>query len=195
VAISLLRFDTMLRHGPLDPPVRSDDHALGPGGAAVVLVEYGDYECPQCARAHGVLGRLLAELGDRVRYVFRNFPLTDIHPHAQVAAEAAESVARHAGADAFWDMHDMLFMNQDALEIDDLLGYAEAAGADADAVAGDLAAGATRRRVLDDFDSGIRSGVAGTPTFFVNGTYYDGSWEEAASFAAALREAATARQD
>src|SRR5213078_1489415 len=108
--------------GRLTPPIGPDDHYLGPPDATVVLVEYGDFECPHCARASTIVRDVLAEMGDRVRFVFRHFPLTDIHAAAGAAAEAAESVAAHGGNDAFWDMHDMLFANQDALEIDDLLG-------------------------------------------------------------------------
>jgi len=156
----------------------------------VVLVEYGDYECPRCARAHAVLEAVLSRLRDRVRYVYRNFPLIDIHPHARKAAEAAESVAVHAGSGAFWDMHDMLFANQDALEIDDLLGYADAAGGVGEEVAEDLSSGARRARVRADLESGHRSDVHGTPTFFVNGTRYDGPWIDPDAFAEDLERAA-----
>jgi protein-disulfide isomerase len=158
----------------------------------VTLVEYGDYECPHCGRAHVILQDVLAELGDEVRFVFRNFPLAEAHPHAEVAAEAAESVAAHAGNEAFWTIHDLLFENQDALEEDDLLGYAAAAGADPHAMADDLAAGAMTARVRADFKSGVRSGVNGTPTFFVNGRRFDGNWGDPGAFAAALHSAALA---
>jgi protein-disulfide isomerase len=176
--------------GKLFPPVGPDDHALGPADAPVVLVEYGDYECPQCARAHAALVAVLSRLRDRVRYVFRNFPLTDIHPHARRAAEAAESVAVHAGSGAFWDMHDMLFANQDALEIDDLLGYADAAGGVADEVADDLSWGAARARVRADVESAYRSDVNGTPTFFVNGSRYEGPWTDPDALVEDLERAA-----
>lgn len=179
-----------MSHGHLDPPIGPDDHYLGPADAPVVLVEYGDYQCPHCGRAHVVLQEVLARLGPRVRFVFRNFPLTDVHADAQVAAEAAESVAAHGGNEAFWDVHDMLFENQDALEIDDLLGYAEAAGVDVEAVAEDLSSGAQRERVRRDVESGFGSGVGGTPAFFVNGAPFAGAWEDADRFAAALEDAA-----
>jgi len=94
--------------GILNPPAGPDDHALGPAHAPLTLVEYGDYECPHCGRAHIVLQTVLAGLGDQVRFVYRNFPLAEIHPHAQAAAEAAESVAAHGGNDSFWLMHDPL---------------------------------------------------------------------------------------
>ena len=166
------------------------EHVVGSPDARVTLVEYGDYECPQCGRAYLVLQVVLAELGDAVRFVFRNFPLTERHPHALAAAEAAESVAAHAGEEAFWSMHAMLFENQDALEPDDLLGYAEAAGADIAAVAADLSTGAQRARVERDRRTGIDSGVSGTPAFFVNGRRFDGDWTDADAFTEALHAAA-----
>jgi protein-disulfide isomerase len=177
------------------PPVGPDDHYLGPVDAPVTLIQYGDYECPHCGRAHQILPGVLERLGDRVRYVYRHFPLIDIHPEALFAAEAAESVAVHGGEEAFWDMHHMLFANQDALEIDGLLGYAEATGVDPETVAEDLSSRAERRRVRADVDGGLRCGVSGTPTFFINGTRYEGNWTNPDEFAAALAEAAAARQD
>lgn len=167
-----------------------EDHYLGPADAPIVLVEYGDYECPQCARAHAAVHVVLAELGEDVRFIFRNSPRGAIHPQAQIAAEAAESVAAHGGNDAFWDMHDLLFLNQDALEPDDLLAYAAAVGVDRTAVAQDLSTGAMTARVREDFTGGTGSGVHDTPTFFVNGRRFDGNWADAAAFAAALRAAA-----
>jgi len=175
--------------GILRVPVGPDDHYAGPADARVVLVEYGDYECPHCARAHAALQVVLPDLGDDVRFIFRNFPLTEVHPHAQPAAEAAESVAAHGGNDAFWEMHDLLFENQDALDPDDLLEYASAAGVDQTVVADDLSKGVMTARVRADFKGGVRSGVNGTPTFFVNGHRFDGNWADAAAFATALRAA------
>ena len=174
----------------LTPPPGPDDHALGPDDAPVVLVEYGDYECPYCGRAHEILQDVLWQLRDRVRFVYRNYPLTDVHPRAQAAAEAAESVAAHGGNGAFWDMHDILFENQDALEIDDLLGYADAAGAGAEDVADDLSSGAQRARVRRDVESGEQSDVRGTPTFFVNGKRFEGDWTDPDGFADVLERAA-----
>ena len=124
-----------------------------------------------------------------MRFVFRNFPLTEAHPRAEPAAEAAESVSAHGGNDAFWPMHDRLFENQDALEPENLLEYAEAAGVDRALVAADLASGATTARVRADFKSGVRSGVNGTPTFFINGRRFDGNWADPAAFSAALAHA------
>jgi protein-disulfide isomerase len=178
--------------GILTPAVGPDDHSHGPADAPVTLVEYGDYECGHCGRAHVVLQEVLPALGDEVRFVFRHFPLTEVHPNAQRAAEAAESVAAHGGHEAFWAMHDLLYENQDALEEDDLLGYAAAAGVDAHAVASDLSAGSMTTRVRAQFKTGVRSGVNGTPTFFVNGRRFDGNWGDPVAFAAALHSAAHA---
>jgi protein-disulfide isomerase len=177
----------------LKPPVGPEDHSHGRSHAAIVLVEYGDYECPHCGRAYRVLQHVLQELGEDVRFVFRNFPLTEVHPHAEAAAEAAESVAVRGGEEAFWTMHDLIYENQDALQHDDLIEYAQAAGVGPLEVADDLASGAMRERVRRDFRSGGRSGVNGTPTFFVNGRRFDGNWSDPAAFAAALQEVLRAR--
>jgi protein-disulfide isomerase len=178
--------------GILNPPVGPDDHILGPTHAPVTLVEYGDYECPHCGRAHVILQTVLSGLGDQVRFIFRNFPLAEVHPHAQVAAEAAESIAAHGGNEAFWAMHDTLYENQDALETDDLLEYALAAGVEPALVAGDLTSSAMTSHVRKDFRSGVRSGVNGTPTFFVNGRRFMGDWSDPSAFTAALHAAARA---
>ena len=131
--------------------------------------------------------QLRAELGDSLRFVYRNFPLREAHPHAEHAAEAAESVAARAGDASFWEMHDLLFENQESLEDEDLLAYASSIGVEESAVADDLASGARANRVHQDFRSGVRSGVNGTPTFFVNGRRYDGDWSDPEAFAAELR--------
>ena len=172
--------------GVLSRPVGPDDHKRGPDGAPITLVEYGDYECPHCGRAHRVVKHLERTLGDKLQYVFRNFPLQQAHPRAEPAAEAAESVAVRGGDTSFWKMHDLLFEHQGALEDEDLLGYATAAGADDQGVAEDLAGGALATRVHDDFRTGVRSGVNGTPTFFVNGRRYDGDWSDPDAFAEQL---------
>jgi formate-nitrite transporter family protein len=173
--------------GGLTPPVNERDHIAGPDDAPVTLVEYGDYECPYCGMAHPVVKRAQRELGKQLRFVFRNFPLAEAHPHAQIAAQAAES----AGAQGrFWEMHDMIFEHQDALEVEDLLGYATSLGLDAKQIARDLEAGTYVKRVRDDFRSGVKSGVNGTPSFFVNGVRYDGSWANEKAFIGALRDAA-----
>ena len=150
------------------------DHILGPAEAAVTLVEYGDFECPHCGAAHGILTELLQERGEQVRLVYRHFPLMQIHPRAEPAAEAAEA----AGAQGrFWEMHDVLYENQDALEDDDLMGYAQELGLDVRRFAEDLAQGTYRDRVEDGIRSGVESGVHGTPTFFINGRRHEGAWD------------------
>jgi protein-disulfide isomerase len=158
----------------LTVPVGPRDHAAGPPDAPVTLVEYGDFECPHCRRAHPIVLEVRRRLGKQLRFVYRNFPLTRVHPHAEHAAEAAEA----AGAQgAFWQMHDRLFERQFALEDENLIEYARDLGLDADRVRGALEAGTYRAKVRDDFMSGVKSGVNGTPTFFINGVLYDGSWD------------------
>jgi protein-disulfide isomerase len=169
------------------------DHVMGSPNARVTLLAYGDYECPFCARAHLVLQVLFDELRDSIRYVFRNFPLTGMHTRAMAAAEAAESVAVHAGEAAYWRLHAMLFENQDALETDDLLYYAEAAGAPVHEVASDLSTGARRPRVERDIRLGTDKGVRSTPTFFINGRRFDGDWTDVDALIEALRDAARER--
>jgi protein-disulfide isomerase len=161
------------------------DHVVGPDDALVTLVEYGDYECPFCGRAHHAVQEVLRRVGPNARFAFRHFPLTQMHPHALEAAEAAEA----AGAQGmFWPMHDMLFENQDALDRESLLGYAEALGLDTERFARDLAADAHIDKVRNDFHTGVRSGVNGTPTFFVDGVRHDGSWD-AGTLVVTLRNA------
>src|SRR2546421_7373815 len=156
------------------PVSEQRDHIQGPVTAAVTLVEYGDYECSYCGEAYPVLKELTAELGDQVRLVFRNFPLTQIHPHAQRAAEAAEAAAAQG---RFWPMHDMLYEQQEALEDEDLVAYATELGLDLDRFQVQLTQGAYAERIREDLMSGVRSGVNGTPTFFINGRRHDGPWD------------------
>jgi protein-disulfide isomerase len=159
----------------LIPPVSDADHAIGPVTAPVTLVEYGDFECPHCGRAYLLIQEVQRSMGDDLRFVFRHFPLSRVHPHAEHAAQMAEI----AGAEGkFWEMHDMLFEHQDALEDPQLTGYAEMIGINRDAAATALAEGRFADAVREDFSSGVRSGVNGTPTFFINGQRYDGSWDE-----------------
>ena len=169
------------QQGRLRLPVGGTDHSAGPADAPVTLVEYGDFQCPYCFRAHPIVMKLQDRLGDTLRFVFRNFPITELHPDALKAAEAAESVAAHAGPAAYWRMHHAIFEHQqdsaDALDRPHLLRYAADAGADPARVQDDLEAGTFEERVRDDFLSGVRSGVNGTPTFFINGMRYDGSWD------------------
>jgi protein-disulfide isomerase len=149
------------------------DHLRGPTNAPVTLVEYGDFECPYCGRAESAVRELLREFGD-VGYVWRNLPLTDVHPHAQLAAEAAEAAAAQG---RFWEMHDLLLTHQDALEPDDLVGYARQIGLDLEQFEEDVRTHAGAVRIADDVDSADLSGVSGTPTFFVNGRRHYGAYD------------------
>jgi protein-disulfide isomerase len=171
----------------LSPPIGDRDHVLGPASAPITLVEYGDYECPYCGMAHPIVKQLLRRMGRQMRFAFRHFPLTRIHPHAERAAEAAEAAAAQGPA-MFWDMHDMLYEHQNALEDEDLLVYAAQVGLDLDRFAGDLESGRFARKVREDFISGVRSGVNGTPTFFINGVRHEASYD-LESLTAAIRAA------
>lgn len=170
-------------------PVSERDHILGDPNAPVTLVEYGDYQCPYCLRAHPIVKSVRARIGRKLRFVFRNFPLTEIHPQAQHAAEAAEAVAARAGEKAFWAMHDLIFDHQEeGLRDPDLARLATEAGADGAQVIQDVHDQVHKARVRDDFMSGVRSGVNGTPTFFINGKRFEGSWDFA-NLVAAIEEA------
>jgi Na+/H+ antiporter NhaA len=160
------------------------DHLRGPTVAPVTVVEYGDFECPYCGQAEPFVRMLLREFGD-VRYVWRHLPLSDVHPHAQLAAEATEAAARQG---AFWELHDVLLDNQDALEPDDLIAHAERLRLDVDRFADDLREHAGAPRVAEDVDSADLSGVTGTPTFFINGRRHYGAYD-IASLSAAVRAA------
>src|SRR6266487_2147452 len=152
-------------------PIGGRDHIQGPIEAPIALLEYGDYECPYCGDAHPVVKAIQERLGDRLCFAFRNFPLVNAHPHAEHAAEAAEA----AGVQGkFWEMHDLLFENQNALDDEDLAQYATALGLDVRRLIGEVVAGTHTGRVREDFRSGARGGVNGTPTFFINGVRYDG---------------------
>ncbi len=170
-------------------PVGKRDHIRGPADAAVTLVEYGDYECPHCGRAYPIVKTIQKQMGPKLRFVFRNFPLRESHPHAEQAAEAAEA----AGAQGkFWEMHDRLFERQFALDGEYLIEYAGDLGLDVARFRTELSSGAYAPRVREDFRSGVTSGVNGTPTFFINGVRHDDSWEFD-PLLAALEDAAVAR--
>ena len=174
--------------GTLIPPVSDErDHVQGSASAPITLVEYGDYQCPYCGMAYPIVKSLQQALGNQMRFVFRNFPLRDSHPNAEHAAEAAESAGAQGG---FWEMHDTLYENQEHLEDSDLLGYAKELGLDTTQVARDLEDGTYAKRVREDFRSGVKSGVNGTPTFFVNGARYDGGWNDPDQFLRALQSIA-----
>ena len=152
---------------PVDP---ERDHVRGPNHAPVTLVEYGDYECPFCGRAEPVIRELLAGHGD-LRYVWRHLPLTDVHPHALLAAEAAASQGR------FWQMHDQLLGHQDVLTVGDLIRYAGELGLDAEQFTADLRTHAGQAKIAADVDSADLSGVSGTPMFFINGKRHHGPYD------------------
>ena len=157
----------------LKPPVGPQDHVQGKPDAPIELVEYGDFECPFCGQAYDSVKAVQAALGDDLRFVFRNFPLAQAHPHALAAAQAAEAAGLQG---RFWEMHDVLFEHQDMLDEANLLRFAAALGLDMERFARDFASPEVAAKIRADFLSGARSGVNGTPTFFVNGERYDGSW-------------------
>jgi protein-disulfide isomerase len=158
----------------LRTPVTSRDHIQGPEDAPLTLVEYGDYECPSCGSAYPIVKRVQEQFGRRLRFVFRNFPLSEIHPHAESAAEAAEFAAAQG---RFWEMHDLLFENQEQLSEALYSELAEELGLSPTALRQALEEGKYKERVRTDFSSGVRSGVNGTPTFFVNGMRHDGPFD------------------
>jgi diadenylate cyclase len=152
-------------------PVGARDHARGPRDAPVTLVKYGDYECPYCGEAHPVLKELQQRVGEQVRFVFRHFPLDSVHPRARLAAQAAEAAASQG---RFWEMHDLLYENQNKLSEEDLIRYAAKLGLDLRRFEEDLASDHHAWRIEEDRLGGTRAGVEGTPGFFVNGVRYTG---------------------
>jgi protein-disulfide isomerase len=175
-------------HPALTMPVSDDrDHIQGSADAAVTLVEYGDYECPYCGAAYPIVKEVQARMGERLRFVFRNFPISTSHPHAEQAAEAAEAAAVQG---SFWEMHDVLYENQKRLRDEDLRGYAETLGLDVGRFDTELADHAHADRVHEDFLTGVRSGVNGTPTFYINGARHDDSYDAETLLAALERAAA-----
>ncbi len=171
----------MAQQTRLAVPVSERDHSQGPATAAVTLVQYGDYECPYTRQSTTVVRAIQQQLGDQLRFVFRNFPLTEIHPHALQAAFAAEAAATQG---KFWQMHDYIFHHQHTLEDADLARFAETLGLDLQQYARDMAAQRHLPRIEEEVEGGERSGVQGTPTFFINGVMYRGSWEQDALLAA-----------
>ena len=171
----------MTQRTHLAVPVSERDHRQGPATAAVTLVQYGDYECPYTRQSTTIVRSIQQQLGDQLRFVFRNFPLTEIHPHALHAALAAEAAASQG---KFWEMHDVIFHHQHTLEDSDLVQFAAAVGLDRQQYAQDMAHQRSLSHIEEDVESGERSGVQGTPTFFINGVLYRGSWEQDALLAA-----------
>jgi len=158
----------------LTPRLSERDHKQGPVDAPVTFVEYGDYQCPHCRQAHSIVRDLQERLGNRFCYVFRHFPISTVHTDAQLAAEAAEAAAAQG---KFWEMHDYLYQHQDALDDEHLIQYAAELGLDTKRFERELRDHVYAERVREDFVSGVRSGVNGTPSFYINSERYDGPWD------------------
>jgi len=171
----------------LKAPVTSGDHLFGREDAPVTLVEYGDYQCPHCGRAYPIVNALLENFGDQLLYVYRHFPLAQIHPEAEPAAECAESAGAHK---RFWEMHAGLFENQDQLGLPLFQELAEELGLSSAGLLRDLQAGKYMPVVREHFMGGVRSGVNGTPTFFINGERHEGAFDFEFLAAAITRELA-----
>ena len=148
------------------------DHFQGTIDAPIAFLEYGDYECPFCGEVQPIVKEIQRRLGDDLCFAFRHFPLTNVHPHAEHAAEAAEAAGEQG---TFWPMHETLFANQDALDDESLAEYAAALGLNEMRLIQEVISGAHAERIREDFGSGVRAGVNGTPCFFINGQRYDGS--------------------
>jgi protein-disulfide isomerase len=167
-------------------PVGERDHSEGPSDASVVLVEYGDYQCPYCGAAYPIVKKVQKALGQRLRFVFRNFPITNSHPQAQWAAETAEAAAAQG---KFWEMHDYLYENQESLGDEAFfVAYETKIKLDSAKLNREVAQHVHSPRIQEDYMSGIRSGVNGTPTFFINGVRYD-DYPEFGPLTSALEEA------
>lgn len=156
--------------------ITNEDHAQGLANAPIELVEYGDFQCPYCKKAYYIVKEIQQELGDNLKFVFRNFPLTDLHPHAMHASIAAETAAQQG---KFWDMHDILFENQKFLDDSYLMQYAKIIGLNPKRFEDDFGNDKSYAKVEADYESGEENGVEGTPTFFINGQLYEGNWMEA----------------
>lgn len=158
----------------LTVPVNAGDHMQGSNDARVTLVQYGDYECPYCGETYPIVKSIQKKMGGDLRFIFRNFPLTESHPHALAAAQAAEAAGLQG---RFWEMHDLLYENQDTLEDRDLLAFAGRLKLDIDKFKHAFSSDEVTTKIQEDFSGGIRSGVNGTPTFFINGVRHDDSYE------------------
>lgn len=160
----------------LHPSVNAKDHIQGnPEKAKVILTEYGDYQCPSCGEAYPIVKNLQEYFGENLLFVFRNFPLTEIHPDAFQAALAAEAAAKQ---NRFWEMHDILFENQDRLDMEALEYYAEQLGLNLNKFQHDIRSKELQDKVESDIESGLRSGVNGTPSFYINNEKYNEDWSE-----------------
>ncbi|MDF2455059.1 MAG: DsbA family protein [Cytophagaceae bacterium] len=158
----------------LTKKVTDKDQVQGNLSAAIELVEYGDYQCPHCGRAYPIIQKIQEAMGDKLKFVFRNFPLTNIHPDAMNAAVAAEAAGLQG---KFWEMHDVIFEHQNRLLEHHLISYAEELGLNVEQFKNDMLSEPVITKVEDDFESGMRSGVNGTPSFFINGEKYSNSWD------------------
>jgi len=156
------------------PVSSARDHIQGRTSAPVTLIEYGDYECPYCGQAYPIIKEVQKQLDNKLRFVFRNFPLTEIHPHAEHAAEAAEAAA---GQNRFWEMHDYMYEHQHALDDKHLEKYADNLGLNLAKFNNEMSSHVHAGRIREDFLSGIHSGVNGIPTFYINGIRYNDSWD------------------
>jgi len=159
----------------LKPPVSNKDHTQGNSKAAIELVEYGDYQCSYCGEAYPIIKKMQQIFDTDLKFVFRNFPLSEIHSQARVAAIAAEAADMQG---KFWEMHDIIYENQRNLLSSYLIAYARMIGLDVEQFKTDLKSDACIAKVDADFESGVRSGVNGTPGFFINGEKYNGPWDE-----------------
>jgi protein-disulfide isomerase len=175
----------------LTVPVNAGDHVHGAQDALVTLVEYGDYECPYCGEAYPIVKRLEKKMGGDLQFIFRNFPLTESHPRALAAAQAAEAAGLQS---QFWEMHDLLYENQNTLEDEDLIAFARKLKLDIKRFTRDFSSDEVRTKIQEDFSGGVRSGVNGTPTFFINGVRHDGSFEYE-DLLAALQEQLEPKRD
>ena len=158
----------------LKAPVSKSDHVRGPVTAAIILLEYGDYQCAHCAMAHPIVNQVQAYFGNSLRFVFRHFPLTEAHPLAEIAAESAEFAG---AAGLFWDMHDALYENQSILSVPTIFMIADKLRLPEVLLRNALETGQYTNKVRSDFMDGVRSGVNGTPAFFINGVRHDGSYD------------------
>lgn len=170
-------------------PAAGRDHIQGPIDAPIALVEYGDYECPFCGEVYPVVKAIQGRIGDNLCFAFRNFPLAEMHPHSVRAAESAEAAGAQGG---FWEMHDLLFENQQALEDENLAQYAARLKLDVGRLMTEVASEVFEAKVREDFRSGMRGGVNGTPTFFINGVRYEGA-RDLDTFLAAITQESSAR--
>jgi protein-disulfide isomerase len=174
----------MISQVKLNIPDATRDHIQGAIEAPIALLEYGDYECPFCAEVQPIVKEIQQHLGDDLCFAYRHFPLTQVHPHSEHAAEAAEAAGKQG---RFWEMHETLFENQRALDDDSLAKYAFALDLDGMRLIREVVTGAYAKRIREDFRTGVRGGVNGTPCFFINGRRYDGA-RGLDSFLAALSE-------